>query len=194
MTKYEQLQETAKLLGIKQTQKKEDLEAAIANTTSPKAVALLIKNNEELQMTVSLLNENIAEVNEINTKLGEAAPATDEGLVKIVELHEAQLSGKEVHTDPYQTGLANGILLAIGILRGEDVTEQLLTPLTQTEVGGVTPLTGRQRLIKEASKYITKVGGRHNLRSGLSDEQKATAMEILKKLHVENGSFEIPAE
>lgn len=184
-TKYKQLQDEAELLGIKQNQSTEKLVDAIAEATSPEAVALLIIE--------------IAGLSEINMKLGEAKEARPSDLEavieRMIECHDAQLADRNVHTDVYLTGLANGLLVGMGIAQGEEVTERLLKPITQTNVGGAKVMTGRQRLLKEAGKYITNAGGgQWRLRSGLTDDQKAEADEIMERLGVTKGTYSIPAE
>ena len=196
---YKQLQEEAELLGIKQNQSAEKLTKAIEEATSPKAVALL-------NITISKLDKFNAELSdelkETSTKLGEAAEAKKDlpsdlaGVIdRIVECHDTQLEDRNVHTDPYLTGLANGLLIATGIARGETIKERLLTPITQSRIGGAKVITGRQRLIKEAGKFITNAGGgRWLLRTGLTVDQIAEADEIMKRLGVEKGKYSIPAE
>lgn len=114
---------------------------------------------------------------------------------KIIELHEAQLADRNVYTEPYLTGIANGLLIALAAVMGEDVDEsKLLKPVTQVAVKGAKVLTGRQRLISEASKYISMAGGRGQLRSGLKPDEITEADEIMKRLSVEKGTYTIPVE
>lgn len=177
---YKELQDDAELLGIRQNQSAVELDKAISLATNPETVGALL---------------------ELNRKLGEAAEAIgdqpgniDDALEKITELHEAQLDNKEVYTEPYLTGVANGLLMGIGQITNEDISEKLLTPVTQVDIKGAKVPTGRQRLIRAASKFVTMAGGRGHLRSGLTVEQIADADEIMKALQVKKGTYEIPAE
>lgn len=186
---HKQLQEEAELLGIAKNQSAEKLIAAIAEATSPKAVAELDLKNRALKAD----NEDLRK-KPVAGAVGRSADI-DELLKPVVELLEAQLADKEVYTDPYRTGLANAFKLAIAAVKGEDVPEEeLLTPLTQTSVKGARVLTGRQRLIKKAGEYVTLKGGRASLRTGLTETQIAEADDIMKRLGVEKGKYDIPAE
>ncbi len=199
---YKQLQDEAELLGIKQNQSAEKLVAAIAEMTSVGRVAEIINFNKEREDQaagrIKELTENLAEVNEINSKLGDAGgrPAdVNEILEPAVELLDAQLADKEVYTDPYKTGLANGLRMAIAAVNNVSLAEEdLIKPVTQTAIKGAKVLTGRQRQIKEASKYITIRRGVPNLRSGLTPDQIKEADEIMKRLGVKEGTYRIPAE
>ena len=211
---YKQLQDEAELLGIKQNQSTEKLVAAIAEATSVEAVARITKackEDENKMLTfyqekvkqkdteIKTLTRSIAEVNEINTRLGETAggsPAdVDTAIEKITELLDAQLADKEVYTDVYKTGLANAFKLAIAAVRGEDVAEDdLIKPITQSTIKGAPVLSGRQRLIKEAGKFVTTASGTARLRSGLTSAQIEEADEIMERLGVEKGKYQIPAE
>ena len=104
------------------------------------------------------------------------------------------MADRNVYTEPYLTGIANGLLMAVGVITDEDITEQLLKPLTQVGIKGAKVLTGRQRLIKEASKYISTYGDKNRLRSGLTPAQITEADEIMKRLGVEKGKYDIPVE
>ena len=170
---YRELQDDAELLGIAQNQSTEKLQAAIAEVTSVNAVSTLM---------------------ELNAKLGEAAEAVTEGtgtpvdlnkiLEPVTELLDAQLEDKNVYTDPYRTGLANGLSMAIGAVKNEDVNEHLLKPVTQTAIKGAAVITGRQRLIKAAGKFVTLASGTGRLRSGLTPDDIKQADEIMKAVLV----------
>ena len=177
---YQQLQEAAVLLGIKKNQSAEALVAAITEATTPEAVASLQDLIDELQVaakTVSVLPKDV-----------------DDALEKVTELHEAQFADRNVYTEPYLTGLANGLLMAIGAIKGGDVSKQLLKPITQVAVKGAKVLTGRQLFIKQASKYVTMRGGTGALRSGLTPDDIKEADRIMKALGVEKDKYTIPAE
>ncbi len=203
---YKQLQDDAELLGIAKNQSTEKLVAAIAEMTSVKAFVDLRKEKIkccsltlESQDRVEELTKNLAEVNEINTKLGEAKPVDtpdlDIILKPVVELLGAQLGDKEVYTDCYKTGLANGLTMAVAAVNGVTLADdELIKPITQTNIKGAKVLTGRQALIKEAGKYITIRCGVASLRSGLSTDDVKEADEIMKRLGVKEGTYAIPAE
>jgi len=185
-TEYQQLQEDAKLLDINPNQKKEILEEAISEATTPVIVVNLNKLLKDAEEANEELREKIGSI-------GTPASGTD-GLEKIRELYEAQMADKNVYTEPYLTGRANAFLEAIGIITGEDMTENLLKPITQVAIKGAKVPTGRQRLIKEASKYIATTGDRNQLRSGLSAEDIKEADRIMKALGGKPGVYIIPAE
>lgn len=182
---YKELQDEAELLGIRQNQSGVELDKAISLATSPETVGALMKLNEKLGGAVDALQERLD---------GQSPADVDDALEKITELHEAQLDNKEVYTEPYLTGVANGLLMGIGQITNEDISEKLLTPVTQVDIKGAKVPTGRQRLIRAASKFVTMAGGRGHLRSGLTVEQIAEADEIMKQLQVKKGTYEIPAE
>jgi len=184
---YQELQDEAKLLGINPNQKKEDLVTAIANATTIAAVAAMMELNQKLGETVKELQERPGPATPVPMDLAEI-------LKPAIELHEAQLADRNVYTESYLTGIANGITMTIGAIKKEDVTEQLIKPVTQVAVKGAKVLTGRQRLIKEASKYINTYGDKNELRSGLTPEEVEKADEIMKALKIEEGTYIIPTE
>ncbi len=183
MTKtYKQLQDDAKLLGIKQNQSMEKLVAAIADATTPEAVGALIVNYEKLE-------EQLAEV-EPGAPIG-----LDDILDKIDQLHEAQMADKEVYTKPYLTGMANNTLVVRALITGEKLTgEDFLKPVTQVDVGGAKIPTQKERLIKAAGLYITLASGSPKLRTGLTPDEIKKADEIMVALGGEKGVYVLPKE
>ncbi len=179
---YRELQVQAELLGIKQNQTADELNKAIAVATTLEVVAGLMETNRVL-------------VEAAEARSDETAPDVDAAIKKIGELHKAQMENRDVYTEPYLTGVANGLLMAIGEVKGEDVSEELLQPVTQqVDIKGAKILSGRQRLIKEASKFIYMKGSVGRLRSGLTPADIEKADEIMKVLKVEKGTYNIPAE
>ena len=185
---YKELQDDAELLGIKQNQSTEKLIAAIDAATSPAAVAKLMSN--------------LFEMDEINTELAKARsrPTDVEDILedileKIDELHVAQLDDKNVHTEPYLTGMANQTLVIRAIITGEALDNgKLIKPVTQVDVGGAKIPTQRERLIKAAVLYITMASGTPQLRSGLTAAQIEKADEIMVALGGKAGVYTLPKE
>ncbi len=222
--KYTELQDEAEILGIKQNQNAEALTKAIAEATTPAVVSGLMETNRVLveaaesrpdeSEVVGKLKEELEGAEELlETITGEAkllrekvktlesrpdaptAPDVDAVVKGISELHEAQLANRDVYTDPYLTGIANGLFMALGKVTGKDMSEELLQPVTQqVDIKGAKILSGRQRLIKEASKFIYMKGSVGSLRSGLTPVDVEKADEIMKVLKVEKGKYNIPAE
>ncbi len=179
---YKQLQDDAELLGIKQNQSTDKLVAAINEATTPEEMGKLVQKITEL-------GEQLSEV-----KPG-AHIGLDDIVAKIDELHAAQLADRNVHTDPYLTGMANDTLVVRGIVTGEDVDEdKLLKPITQVDVGGAKIPTQRERLIKAAGMYVTVASGNPMLRSGLTGEQIKKADEIMVALGGKAGVYVLPKE
>lgn len=185
---YKQLQDEAELLGIRQNQTTAELVNAINAATSSETVGALLELNKKLGEAVEALQEKL----DTGTRGQPVDP--DSILAKITELHKAQLADREVYTNPYRTGLANALLMAIGVITDEDISEKLLKPVTQVDIKGAKVLSGRQQLIRAASKFVTMANGKWRLRSGLTSDQIAEADEIMKRLKVEKGTYEIPAE
>ena len=201
MTKtYKQLQDDAELLGIKQNQSTEKLIEAINEATSPKAVFELLKSRAELIVATDELQDMNAGLTKRLDEVGQGGTVTPAGelesiIVKIGELHDAQIADKAVHTEPYRTGLANGILIARAVITGEEVTDKLLKPITQVDIGGAKIPTQRERLVKAAGKYITLAGKEGpQLRTNLSEEDIAKADEIMVALGGKKGVYVLPSK
>ena len=181
---YKELQDQAELLDIPQNQKKEVLVIKITEATTPKAVS-------ELMAIAGGLRDKCR-------KLEEATPLPDdisEVIDKIDELHEVQLSDKNVFTEPYLTGMANNTLVVRALVAGESVDEdKFIKPITQVDVGGAKIPTQRERLVKAAGNYITVTSGTPQLRTNLSKEDIAKADEIMVALGGKKGVYVLPKE
>lgn len=148
----------------------------------------------------------IGNLQEVNKTLQEAADNAGTGdggdeLVKVLErlekVHAAQLGARDVYTDPYQTGLANGVRLAIATVNDEDLSDgDLLKRPLGTRAAGAKVLSERQMLLKEARGLITTQGEKPALRSGLSEQQVERAGELMKilKVDVPKGQYDVPDE
>jgi hypothetical protein len=192
---YPQLQAEAKILGINPNQKKDLLIDGIAAATTPEMVA------QAREVAANVAGTLEATVIDLETRLEVAlhdcgeSTNIDEGLKRAVALMETQLADRNVRTDPYLSGIANGIKLAIAAVQGVDVDEdELIKPMSDSGVKGAKQLTGRQRLLKEARKYITLQGGMFSLRTGLAGGDIKMADEIMEALGVEKGTYNIPNE
>lgn len=208
---YADYQNDAKLLGIAAVGNMEELKKVVEDQTSPEAVGKLLRLVEEQvkdsEKTVLLMLENdkaIAnlgeEVEELQANVvkleGEGAPPppTDEAALKIKEMCEVQLADRNTRTEPYLTGLYNGMLKCMGIIAGVDNSEKLIKPVTQVSIEGAKVPSNRERLIKEAKKYIYMNQGIGQLRSGLNEADIKKAKTIMEALGVKKGIYNIPAE
>jgi len=194
---YPELQAQAKSLGLNPNQKKEELIKAIAAITSVEGAADMRKSYETLEKDYIALREKYNKKLEEELERGASrpTPADVEAVIeKITDLHAAQLQDRNTFTEPYLTGLANGLLLARGIVTGEDVTEKLLKPISNVAREGAKVMTNRERLIKAAGKYVTLASGTARLRTGLTPDEIKEADEIMKLLGYKKGQYAIPKE
>lgn len=197
---YLELQADAKILGIKANLPQEELIVAIDKATSPKTVAALRKELNDINAhtceTVGIHAEAVKDLNETIANLQRQiesgpVPPTDEKVTQLMDLFEASMADKEVHTSPYKTGYRNGLATASNLFtRGKPAIE-MLKPIDDALPGAPTPLSGRQRSIKELSRYVAKKGG---LRTGLSKADVERADELLKILKMKAGDYNIPKE
>lgn len=217
---YQDWQKEAKVLGIKGNLPEADLIVAIAAATSPEAVVALkeaigkadgiidghnviVANlNEEQAEIVKDLNETItnlqkAAVENTETFEGHATgfvkpnEVTDEKIANLQQLISGALAEKDVRTNMYKTGHANGLMRAESIFTGNE--PDLIDPLDIKRPEEALPLSGRQQAINELRMYVTtRPGG--GLRSGLKPGDKEKADKLLVALGMKPGDYQIPKE
>ncbi len=140
---------------------------------------------EELHLKIEGLLGQIAEGGQ------PTGQTTDESVEKLQQLVTAALAEKDVRTNMYKTGCANGLMRAVSIFTGVD--PDMIEPLDIKRPDEAVPLSGRQQAINELKKYVnTRPGG--GLRSGLADGDKEKADKLLEALGMEKGKYVIPKE
>lgn len=162
---------------------KENLDKLEATEEANKNAQGIIK---ELDGVIEKLKKQVDE--------GTPAPVDPDGaLGKLVEMHESMLEDRKTFGNDYLVGTANGIMTAIGLITGDDVTENMLKPVT-----GLTPASARtqtERLLKECRKYIT-IADNHGVpkgtfRTGINEAGKARAIEICGQLGLKKDNYDI---